>query len=219
MATPAQIEANRRNAQKSTGPKTAQGRAVVSLNGLRHGLRAETAVLPFEDPAEFAKLKQELEAEFRPQGIREQLVFDDLVLAAWRLERARIYDTAVQARLFLSTHGRIQTAHGPTSTMHSLGVMLAKDAREKKTLEYVMRMEGRFRRAYQQAVKELERLQTLRRQPAQKQERMGLVDQSSNQPRFIMVGQAVPPVKGRGTSEIDPEPSGLQCEAPQGSSE
>src|SRR2546425_13272170 len=101
MTTPAQIEANRRNAQKSTGPKTAQGRAAVSLNGLRHGLRAETAVLPFEDPAEFAKLKQELEAEFRPQGIREQFVFDDLVLAAWRLERARIYDTAVQARLFL----------------------------------------------------------------------------------------------------------------------
>src|SRR2546428_11252189 len=71
MTTPAQIEANRRNAQKSTGPKTAQGRAVVSLNGLRHGLRAETAVLPFEDPAEFAKLKQELEQEFRPRiGLR-----------------------------------------------------------------------------------------------------------------------------------------------------
>ena len=75
MTTPAQIEANRRNAQKSTGPKTAQGRAVVSLNGLRHGLRAETAVLPFEDPAQFAKLKQELQAEFRPEGIREQLVY------------------------------------------------------------------------------------------------------------------------------------------------
>src|SRR5437899_6144288 len=119
MATPAQIEANRRNAQKSTGPKTAHGRAAVS------------------DPTEFAKLKQELQAEFCPQGIREQLVFDDLVLAAWRLERARIYDTAVQASLFLSTHDRIQTAHGQTSTMHSLGAMLVKDAREKKTLEYV----------------------------------------------------------------------------------
>src|SRR2546425_3670237 len=208
MTTPAQIEANRRNAQKSTGPRPAQGRAVLSLNGLRHGLRAETAVLPSEDPAEFATLKQELEAEYRPQGIREQLVFDDLVLAAWRLERARIYDTAVQARLFLSTHGRIQTAHGPTSTMHSLGAMLAKDAREKKTLEYVMRMEGRFRRAYQQAVKELERLQTLRRQPAvtaqlaQKQERMGLVAQPSSDGAAgrgtrgsSVVGQAVSPVK------------------------
>src|SRR2546425_3352867 len=219
MTTPAQIEANRRNAQKSTGPRPAQGRAVLSLNGLRHGLRAETAVLPSEDPAEFATLKQELEAEYRPQGIREQLVFDDLVLAAWRLERARIYDTAVQARLFLSTQGRIQTAHGPTGTMHSLGVMLVKDAREKKTLEYVMRMEGRFRRAYQQAVKELERLQALRLQPAQKQERMGLVAHPSNHPGFIMVGQAVPPVKGRGTSESDPESSVFQCDAPRGSSE
>ena len=196
MATPAQIEANRLNAQKSTGPKTTSGKAVVSLNGLRHGLRAETAVLPFEDPAEFARLKQDLEQEFRPQGTREQLVFDDLLLAAWRLERARIYDTAVQARMFLDTHVGIHAAHGPTSTMHSVGVMLAKDAREKKTLEYVMRMEGRFRRAYQQAVKELERLQALRRQPAQTQERMGLVGQPSNMPCFVMsdvetpVGQA-----------------------------
>ena len=53
MATAAQIEANRRNAQMSTGPKTAAGKAKASLNALKHGERAKVAapVLPQEDPS------------------------------------------------------------------------------------------------------------------------------------------------------------------------
>ena len=46
MATEKQIAANRLNAQKSTGPKTPEGRAAVRLNGVKHGLTAETLVLP-----------------------------------------------------------------------------------------------------------------------------------------------------------------------------
>ena len=48
MATDKQIAANRLNAQKSTGPKTPEGRAAVRLNGVEHGLYAETLVLPGE---------------------------------------------------------------------------------------------------------------------------------------------------------------------------
>src|SRR5205807_417954 len=50
MATIKQIEANRRNALKSTGPKTPGGKAAVRLNALRHGLRAHAVVLPGENP-------------------------------------------------------------------------------------------------------------------------------------------------------------------------
>ena len=46
MATLQQIDAHRRNALKSSGPKTPQGKAAVSLNSLCHGLRARTVVLP-----------------------------------------------------------------------------------------------------------------------------------------------------------------------------
>ena len=53
MATKAQIKANRENAKKSTGPRTEEGKARVSLNALKHGLLARDAVLPSEDPAEF----------------------------------------------------------------------------------------------------------------------------------------------------------------------
>ena len=52
VATAAQIEANRRNAQKSTGPKTERGKARAKLNAIKHGLTARTimSVLPQEDP-------------------------------------------------------------------------------------------------------------------------------------------------------------------------
>ena len=66
MATPAQIDANRRNALKSTGPKTPEGKAAVSMNSLRHGLRARTVVLPGEDREEFNQLCDDLEREWQP---------------------------------------------------------------------------------------------------------------------------------------------------------
>jgi hypothetical protein len=49
MASQQQIDANRRNSQKSTGPKTPEGRAAVRLNGVKHGLTASTLVLKGEE--------------------------------------------------------------------------------------------------------------------------------------------------------------------------
>ena len=53
MASVAQIRANRLNAQKSTGPRTAEGKAAASQNAAKHGLLAEQVVIKGEDPAEF----------------------------------------------------------------------------------------------------------------------------------------------------------------------
>ncbi|MBN2181419.1 MAG: hypothetical protein JW715_05860, partial [Sedimentisphaerales bacterium] len=63
MSTQAQINANRQNAQKSTGPKTAAGKAVSAKNAVKHGLFAEEAVITGENPADFNNLRQELLAE------------------------------------------------------------------------------------------------------------------------------------------------------------
>lgn len=53
MATEAQILANRRNAQKSTGPRTPQGKAAVSQNAVKHGLLARQDVINLESQADF----------------------------------------------------------------------------------------------------------------------------------------------------------------------
>jgi hypothetical protein len=92
MATPRQIEANRRNAQKSTGPKTPEGKQAVSLNSLRHGLRAATVVLPREDAAEFQRLCDDLEAEWQPQTRTEQIYVEQMAIAYWKLQRLELIE-------------------------------------------------------------------------------------------------------------------------------
>ena len=87
MATEKQFEANRQNAQKSTGPKTPEGRAAVRLNGLKHGLTAETLVLPGESEADFQSLFDTYEAEHEPSTPTEQALVVQLAMATWRLRR------------------------------------------------------------------------------------------------------------------------------------
>src|SRR5580704_13591686 len=72
MATEKQFEANRQNAQKSTGPKTPEGRAAVRLNGVKHGLTAETIVLKGESEADYNALFDSLEAEHDPATPTEE---------------------------------------------------------------------------------------------------------------------------------------------------
>ena len=62
MSTEKQIEANRRNAQRSTGPKTPERKARSALNALQHGIRSSLAVIPGESPENFETLYDALRA-------------------------------------------------------------------------------------------------------------------------------------------------------------
>ncbi len=68
MTTQKQIEANRRNSHRSTGPKTRTGKAESKMNAMKHGLLAEEIVVRDEDPVEFTRVLESLIDEFRPQG-------------------------------------------------------------------------------------------------------------------------------------------------------
>ncbi|HXP30685.1 MAG TPA: hypothetical protein VN832_06320 [Stellaceae bacterium] len=98
MASEAQIAANRRNAGRSTGPKTAAGRSVAAQNALRHGLTARQVILHDESEEDFAAFHAELRAAFAPaDGFEEELV-ERITLCAWRLRRvARIEADAINA--------------------------------------------------------------------------------------------------------------------------
>ena len=86
-ATEAQINANRRNAQKSTGPRTAEGKAASSRNGLTHGLCAGKHILTDEDPEEFLLLLKDLHDRFRPVGQSEEKLVLRIAAGQWRLDR------------------------------------------------------------------------------------------------------------------------------------
>jgi hypothetical protein len=104
--SPEKLAANRRNAQKSTGPKTADGKAVSKLNALKHGLLAQTVVVRGrqlkESNNEFKKLCREFYADLNPVGPLEEMLVGQIVTATWRLRRAR---TAESGEIALSVDG------------------------------------------------------------------------------------------------------------------
>jgi len=87
MASTKQIEANRKNALKSTGPRTNKGKAVTKFNAVTHGLQAKHVVLPEEDPDEFERLLDELIQEIEPRGAREYRLVENIAVGMWRLRR------------------------------------------------------------------------------------------------------------------------------------
>ncbi len=89
MASEKQIQANRRNARKSTGPKTQKGKDAVRLNATKHGLRSQEVLLPGEDGEALKELDENLRAELQPVGELENLLVDGIVAAHWRLRRLR----------------------------------------------------------------------------------------------------------------------------------
>ena len=90
-------EANRRNALKSTGPRTLEGKNAVRLNALRHGLLSQEVLLPGEDAEGFSELGASLRAELQPVGILETILVGRIIVAYWRLLRAGRVETGIFA--------------------------------------------------------------------------------------------------------------------------
>ncbi len=89
-------EINRRNAQKSTGPRTVEGKNRSRFNALKHGLDAKTLVLPGEDPEVLQHRIDTWTADLAPRNDVEQYLVDRAVQVSWQLDRA---DRAETARL------------------------------------------------------------------------------------------------------------------------
>ena len=86
------IDANRRNALKSTGPKTEKGKRVSRWNPLKHGLLAREVVIQTgekrEDPAEFKSLLTQLGKSLEPKGVLEEMMVEGIAVCYWRWRRA-----------------------------------------------------------------------------------------------------------------------------------
>ena len=97
MTSEKQAQANRRNALKSTGPKTPEGKAAVRLNANKHGLRSQEVLLPGEDEEALKELDENLRAELQPLGELENLLVDGIIAAHWRLRRLRRVEAGIFA--------------------------------------------------------------------------------------------------------------------------
>jgi hypothetical protein len=97
MATEKQIRANKRNALKSTGPRTERGKQASRRNELRHGLTAEQLVIAGEDPDRFKTLCIALDEEFSPFGPTEEFLVARLASLMWRLNRVPGFESSLFA--------------------------------------------------------------------------------------------------------------------------
>jgi len=88
MSSIVRINANRANAQKSTGPRTPEGKARVSQNALKHGLLAQAVVLPDECPRSFADAHAALTDQLQPQTWIDRELVEVMAAASWRRKRA-----------------------------------------------------------------------------------------------------------------------------------
>jgi hypothetical protein len=89
MPTLSQIEANRRNSQKSTGPRSPEGKAISRFNALKSGVNAKSQVIPGEDASALEALASDYHQQFRPANPLECFLVDSLVNADWQLRRLR----------------------------------------------------------------------------------------------------------------------------------
>jgi hypothetical protein len=111
MASMKRIRANRRNAKKSTGPKTIDGKKRSRMNALKHGLDAETLILPGEDPAAFRDRLDAWRSGHPPRSPREEDLLEQAVRLSWRLDRAdRALDAYLAERLARDEDARRQRA-------------------------------------------------------------------------------------------------------------
>ena len=164
MSSQRQIDANRLNAQKSTGPTTPEGRAAVRLNSLKYGLYAETLILPGEDPAAFEALLDRLDAEHRPATPTEEAFVSQIAMATWR--RARIQ--RMEAAFYKNKHKEFignDEWYRDLDDNGRLAVIALRDANSYRLLDSFSRQEARLDRAIKSAVNELRRCRTERSAP------------------------------------------------------
>ena len=145
MATPAQIAANRANARKSTGPRSAEGKSASRFNALKHGIDAASIVIPGEDPADYEALRDHYLHEYRPQSASESFHVDTMLRADWHKRRLE----NVEADLY---HTVLAESPG-----NSLAAVLLAESPAAKLLVRVQRQIAAFERTWHRANTEFRR--------------------------------------------------------------
>jgi hypothetical protein len=145
MATLKQIEANRRNAGLSTGPRTSTGRFRSSLNATKHGAYSKNLLTPDENDADLARLERMYVAHYRPPS---ELELDDvrqLATLAWRLQRYARLETEI-----LTLHGYEREQERGTEGFEygGAGWGMAHDCSKARSVQAVSQVEHRLRRQF-----------------------------------------------------------------------
>ena len=178
MSTEAQITANRQNSQKSTGPRSAEGKATVSKNAVKHGLFVLEALIKGENREDFEVYRDEMLADLAPVGPMESMLAERFVSLSWRLKRVeRMQNQAIDvmierdkpspltklAQSLLPKNQRQSSADASASNGDLvLGRVAIKDYSNSRVLDRLLMYERRIEHSMFKTLNELERLRLLR---------------------------------------------------------
>jgi hypothetical protein len=160
MSSDAQITANRKNAQLSTGPTTETGKATSSHNAIKTGLTGRTVLLPTDDRAAFERHVARLFADFQPATDAEKSLVHSLAATDWRLLRIPTLESGIYAigRRQLAEAFSDESDPDVRATMIEAQIFLTHG----KDLSNLALQESRLRRRYQVDLAELKDLQRQR---------------------------------------------------------
>lgn len=161
MSSQAQIAANQANAQKSSGPVTAEGKAAVSKNALKTGLTGRTVLLPTDDAELYAKHITSFKSRYAPVGDEETELVQSIADTSWRIARIPSLETGIYAvgrAKMADLHANIEDKQ-QRAMMIEAEVALAYE-RQIRNLQI---QEGRLRRFLEKDIATLTALQQARK--------------------------------------------------------
>ena len=177
MPTEAQIIANRRNAQKSTGPKSQKGKAKASKNSVKHGILAKKTIISSENKQEFDLFKSKIFEELIPQSPMESILVQRVVDLSWQLKRIKnIQNQTIEilsapkppspfdelAQSLLNKGFQSPLDPSESSPQLALGRLAIKDFSNSRVLERLLMYERRIENSLYKTLLEIQRLNLLR---------------------------------------------------------
>ncbi len=176
MSTEAKIIANRRNAQKSTGPRTRAGKAAASKNSIKHGLWAHQTIISSENQADFCKERDRILSDLVPDSPMESILAERIVILSWRLKRIdHIQNQTIDALSARNTSSPLtkltqsllfkgkELPQADAANDLALGRMAIKDFSNARVLDRLLMNERRIESSMFKTIFELKRLQFMRK--------------------------------------------------------
>src|SRR5260370_41265590 len=153
---------NRKNASRSTGPKTEAGKHRSSLNAMRHGLTGHTVVMPAEDLDAYNAFTEKSFAELKPVGFLEKQFAQVIADTSWRLNRIPALESNLMALAFDEHSDSINTEHPEA---HAALVIIEAMREQTRALSTISMHGERLSRQLERTLPRLQNLQAQRHPP------------------------------------------------------
>jgi hypothetical protein len=163
MATAKRTEANRRNAQKSTGPRTEEGKRTSSLNAYKHGLTGQRVIMTAEEAEARDRFTNSIFEDLKPVGAMEETLVQSIADSHWRIHRAVAIEDNIFAAEAWNEENRAAEKESDYDGVDRALAPMRTFTNDPKRFHLLTTYEMRLHRKAQSDLKQLRELQAERR--------------------------------------------------------